>query len=184
MRLMQLVVAILTLVLSIGGALAAEKDFPHPKQGKNQLDYCFSWQVGCGQEAADAYCVSKGFEGASAFKINKGIGAKAPTRTIGDNSVCDNASCDGFQVITCQKADLPAPIFFAPKVSGVRIDWCFGWSKDCGKPAADAFCQSKGFSEADQFGKESGVGPTRVLSTGQMCDDASCDGFKSISCVK
>lgn len=182
MRVITLVIALLTMLAWAGGAPAAEQTFGHPKQGKNLLDYCYSWQEGCGQPAADAYCVAKGFENASAFEILKGIGDTAPTRTIGDNSVCDNAGCDGFASITCTK--VTELVYSEPEVDGVRVDWCYGWSKGCGKPAADAYCQSEGYAEAKEFDKAEGVGPTRVLSTGQLCDDPTCDGFESLTCTK
>jgi hypothetical protein len=177
-----LLLTVLALFATVAAAQAGSTDFANPKQGGNRLDYCFSWQKGCGQQAADAWCVSKGFENASDFSKAKGIGADTPTRTIGDNSVCDKAGCDGFKSISCYKQANDS-IFVAPKVEGVRVDWCLNWAKDCGKPAADAFCQSKGHVAAFKFSKAVGVGPTRVLGTGQMCDDKTCDGFTSLSCT-
>jgi hypothetical protein len=175
----------LALFASVTMAWAAGEEFTNPKIGKNRLDYCFSWQEGCGQKAADAFCVSKDYKKASDFTIAQGIGANTPTRTIGDNSVCDSAGCDGFMSITCEKAPLvffKLPIYSEPEVDGTRVDWCFGWSKQCGKPAADAFCKLQGHKKATEFEKAVGVGPTRVLSTGQLCDDPTCDGFKVVTC--
>lgn len=166
----------------IGAAHADEKAFKNPLNGKNRLDYCYSWQTGCGQEAADAFCAGKGFQSATGFKIAKGAGLFTPTRTIGDGSVCDGATCDSFATITCYKPGA-GDVYIEPKVQGVRVDWCFAWQKGCGQKAADAFCQSKGYAAAAKFFKAESVGPTRVLSTGQLCDDTKCDGFSSLQCT-
>lgn len=179
----RLLLTVLALMATVTFSHAADQEFANPKIGKNRLDYCFSWQKGCGQEAADAFCTSKGFAKASDFTIAQGIGANSPTRTIGDNSVCDNDSCDGFMSITCEQIKVfKLPIYSEPKVDGVRVDWCYGWAKKCGKMAADAFCKAQGHKKATEFEKAVGVGPTRVLSTGQLCDDKSCDGFKVVTC--
>ena len=183
MRMLRLVLlAVLALLATVAVADAGTKDFAKPKLGNNRLDWCLTWQQGCGQEAADAFCVSKGFQSASKFTNAPGIGANTPTRTIGDNSVCDSAGCDGFGAITCYKQAADT-IYVKPKVDGVRIDWCLNWAKDCGKPAADAFCQSHGFASAFKFSKAPAVGPTRVIGTGQLCDDPTCDSFTSLSCT-
>jgi len=178
LRLMLLVVLALMAMPAV--SQAASEKFYKPMLGNYRLDYCLTWQKSCGGHAAEAFCQSKGYDTAKDFSIAKQI--STPTRTIGDNSVCDQGNCDGFQVITCEK-QLPDPIFFAPKVKGVALDWCLNWAKDCGKPAADQFCRMQGHAEAASFAKQAGVGPTRVLGTSQMCDDASCDGFKSITCT-
>ncbi|MGC4077445.1 MAG: hypothetical protein QM702_10510 [Rubrivivax sp.] len=180
-RMRALLIVILALFALVGTASADEKLFKNPLQGKNRLDYCFSWQTGCGQQAADAWCVDKGFAKAAGFEIAKGAGLLNPTRTIGDGSVCDGASCDSFATISCYKAGA-GDVYIAPKVNGVRVDWCFAWQKGCGQKAADAFCQSKGYAMAAKFSKAASVGPTRVLSTGQLCDDTNCDGFASLQC--
>lgn len=183
MRLLRLLlVTVLAFMAMAAVSQAASQKFYQPTLGKDRLDYCLTWQKNCGGRAAKAFCQSKGFDDAKDFSIAKHIGAKTPTRTIGDNSVCDQGDCDGFQVITCEK-QMADPIFFAPKVKGVRIDWCLNWAKDCGKPAADHFCQMQGHAEAASFAKQAGAGPTRVLGTSQLCDDKSCDGFQSITCT-
>ena len=78
--------------------------------------------------------------------------------------------------------------FQSPIFQGNRLDWCRDWSKDCGKGAADAWCKSMGYEAAsskiqiaENIGKSS---PTKIISTGQVCDQDFCDGFKSIECYK
>jgi hypothetical protein len=78
-----------------------------------------------------------------------------------------------------------ATTFDYPKHKGLALDWCRSWATDCGKPAADTWCQKKGFDSAAGFSKWNDAGePTRVISSNQICDDASCDSFTKISCQK
>jgi len=73
--------------------------------------------------------------------------------------------------------------FNKPKINGVRLDWCRKWGDQCGKPAADAFCKLHEFSAAATWVQDPNPGvPTKVFSGGQICDDDSCTGFKSITC--
>jgi hypothetical protein len=75
--------------------------------------------------------------------------------------------------------------FNKPKNGSYRLDWCYKWAVQCGEVAADKFCQKKGYDGSSVFAKANDIGgstPTRVLGTGQVCDDDSCDGFKFITC--
>jgi hypothetical protein len=77
--------------------------------------------------------------------------------------------------------------FVKPKAGIFRVDWCYLWGTQCGKPAADRFCQSKGFTQSNNFEEAIDIGaatPTIVLGTGQQCADPSCDGFTFITCEK
>lgn len=78
------------------------KTFSNPKQGGNRLDWCLGWSTGCGAPAANAWCKSKGFGGASSFTIAEDIGGSQPTRLMGTGAVCDQDFCDGFAKITCE----------------------------------------------------------------------------------
>ncbi len=73
--------------------------------------------------------------------------------------------------------------FDRPSVDGVRIDWCLTWGTDCGKPAADRFCRDRGLSHATRFDIARAVGPTRIIGSGQPCNDKRCDGFAFIECA-
>jgi hypothetical protein len=72
-----------------------------PRHNGMRLDLCVNWGVGCGQPAANAYCLSKGWNQASNFSIAHDIGTTRPTRLIGTGAVCDQGYCDGFRQITC-----------------------------------------------------------------------------------
>ncbi|MFT3987704.1 hypothetical protein [Aestuariivirga sp.] len=75
--------------------------------------------------------------------------------------------------------------FTDPKYQGMRLDWCFVWGNQCGAPAANAYCQYRGFSSAMSFGEAQDIGnftSTKVMGTGQVCNGPFCDGFTFITC--
>ena len=60
----------------------------------------------------------------------------------------------------------------SPQVGGYGLDYCREWAKDCGWPAANAFCQSKGYKEAATFKWVKDNQKTRIINGGQVCDAA------------
>jgi hypothetical protein len=76
--------------------------FNSPTQGSQRLDWCADWGVGCGQQAANAYCRQQGYAVAVNFAIANNIGTVTPTRLINTGAVCDQGFCDGFTYIDCQ----------------------------------------------------------------------------------
>ncbi|HEX7108117.1 MAG TPA: hypothetical protein VF224_02660 [Aestuariivirga sp.] len=77
--------------------------------------------------------------------------------------------------------------FANPKVSGQRLDLCLEWGTGCGKPSADAWCVSKGFTTSSSHVVAHDIGavtPTRLMSTGAVCDQPFCDGFSQVTCFK
>ncbi len=75
--------------------------------------------------------------------------------------------------------------FNNPVYNGLRLDWCRVWANQCGGPAATAYCQWKGYSHAVSWSKANNIGvsqSTRVISSGAVCSQAACDGFKWIRC--
>ncbi len=81
----------------------------------------------------------------------------------------------------------PASVFDQPRYGKFRLDWCRYWSQECGKGAADEFCQRHGFAESASFAKDPHIGkadPTTVIGGGQICAAQSCTGFARINCRK
>ncbi|MBN9254557.1 MULTISPECIES: hypothetical protein [unclassified Mesorhizobium] len=170
------------LPMAVSHASASEEVFKHPKVGGNRLDWCFKFQNGCGEKAANAWCQDQGYKNATSFTKAANVGL---TRTIGDSSLCADSHCDSFSQITCFKppiAAMAALSYYTPTFKGLRLDWCYAWQKQCGKPAAEAFCQSKGHAGVKSFQKAANVGGmTRLISNSQVCD-GKCDSFTSIVC--
>lgn len=84
-----------------------------------------------------------------------------------------------------QCATPPAPVtklFVNPKIGGVRLDWCRIWANQCGAPAANEFCQGKGYNVAVNWKKANNIGYTRIITSGQICNHPDCDGFKRVRC--
>ncbi|UCH96285.1 MAG: hypothetical protein JSV88_05365 [Candidatus Aminicenantes bacterium] len=75
--------------------------------------------------------------------------------------------------------------FKDPMYQGYRLDFCLEWGSKCGEPAASAWCKMKGYDRANNWKKATNIGsisPTKVFQTGQICNQASCDGFSFIVC--
>ena len=72
-----------------------------------------------------------------------------------------------------------------PQYKHVALDWCKSYEKDCGQPAADAWCVLQGYESASKYSKADNVGyPTRTYSDSKICDEEGCDSFASIVCQK
>lgn len=77
--------------------------------------------------------------------------------------------------------------FKNPKINNLRLDWCRVWASQCRKPAADQFCELKGYDKAISWNQDQNIGlgsTTKVIGTGQICNGPDCDGFKKIRCKK
>jgi hypothetical protein len=75
--------------------------------------------------------------------------------------------------------------FTNPMYQGYRLDFCLDWSSKCGEPAASAWCKMKKYDRANSWKQAPDIGaisPTKVLQTGQICNQAFCDGFSEIVC--
>ncbi len=163
-----------------------QQTFNHPSIGGNRLDWCREWAQNCGKPAADAFCRQAGFQRSSNFSQDPDIGAAQATQVIGTGQICNQNFCDGFRRITCVRTVAGNRTFNNPRSGGYRLDWCREWAQNCGKPAADAFCQVKGLSRAVNFAQATDIGashPTRIITSGQICNQAFCDGFRSITCA-
>ena len=78
--------------------------------------------------------------------------------------------------------------FNNPMIRGYRLDWCLHWGKQCGKPAANAWCAKK-MGKADGYAiswkQATNIGastPTYVLGDKKVCGQQFCDGFQWIKC--
>ncbi len=72
-----------------------------------------------------------------------------------------------------------------PTYRGRRVDWCKRWARECGGPAATAFCRRRGFGLAAAWAKDENIGatnPTVVIEDNAVCNRQSCDGFRFITC--
>ena len=165
-------------------AAAQDKTYNQPLYGDNRLDWCLTWGADCGKPAAVAFCNRRRFTDVVVFRAEK-VGKSAPTRLIGDNRVCSGQDfCTAFAYITCTGPIGSDRVFANPEWMGNRLDRCLRWGTDCGKPAADAFCKTKGFSASLHAAEdaESSRVPTRLIGTNQVCDKPFCKGFQQIIC--
>ncbi|HMQ58002.1 MAG TPA: hypothetical protein PKE65_05595 [Rhizobiaceae bacterium] len=86
-----------------------------------------------------------------------------------------------------QTAEAETRSFAKPKIGGDRLDLCVNWAQGCGKPAADKWCQTKGYQQSVGHVVDHNIGNahrTRLIGTGAVCDQGFCDGFKVVTCFK
>ena len=149
------------------------------------LDVCREFGSNCGKPAADAFCHSRGYRTASKFEIHPSVGH---TATFSEHRICDGPVCGGFWWIDCVGT---ATVFETPWITAsiageARLDWCRDWESNCGKPAADAYCQSRGLSKgALSFEIDPHVNLFTATINGQrVCEGTkrNCDSFKRIEC--
>lgn len=161
-----------------------EHTYSKPRWFDERLDWCLNWGTECGQPAADNFCKRRRFTGARDFEADPNIGHSEPTRVSGTNQVCNQSFCTGFKFITCYGRIPRKRVFANPVWKGYRLDSCLTWGTDCGKPAADAYCRSNGFSSSFYFvlDAEPGYAHTRLIGTDQICDQNFCVGFQGITC--
>jgi hypothetical protein len=85
----------------------------------------------------------------------------------------------------------PEPPSFAdievkdPRVNGRPVDWCLAPTKQCGKDAADRYCQMHNMGPAVSFRRQQSDERTLILGTSELCDTtrfSRCDRFSVIVC--
>ncbi len=162
--------------------LSTAANYPNPTHQGYKLDWCKTFEHECGKPAADAFCQQRGH--LSALNFSKKNNLQVETMTIQDHAICNpqHHRCDSFNFIDCKEK---SAVFKRPKYRGYRLDWCKTFAHECGKPAADAFCQLKGFSNALNFIKDNGINvATMIISNNAVCEPAHhhCDSFKVIRC--
>jgi hypothetical protein len=173
--------AIFLLCLFWVGPALADQTYNQPRWFDDRLDWCLTWSNNCGKPAADNFCMRRRFTAAAGFEAEPGVGK---TRVSGTNQICNGANCTGFRFITCTGPISTDRTFTNPAWKGSRLDACKSFGKDCGKPAADAFCVSNGFQSSSHSVLDAtpGRGTTRVISNDQICDQSFCVGFQMIVC--
>jgi hypothetical protein len=83
-------------------------------------------------------------------------------------------------------AEAETKTFDSPKLGDNRLDWCVNWGTGCGEEAATAWCKTVGFDKAVDAQQAPDIGaslPTKLIATGEVCDQSYCDGFTSITCA-
>ena len=83
-------------------------------------------------------------------------------------------------------AEAETKTFDNPMIGTSRLDWCADWGKGCGADAATAWCKTNAFDHSVAVQQAPDIGasaPTKLIATGEVCDQSYCDGFSSITCV-
>ncbi len=76
--------------------------------------------------------------------------------------------------------------FDNPMIGTNRLDWCVDWGKGCGADAATAWCKTNQYDHSIDVIQAPDIGassPTKLIATGEVCDQSYCDGFTSITCI-
>jgi hypothetical protein len=71
--------------------------------------------------------------------------------------------------------------FYEPCYNGYRLDNCLNFGTNCEEPAANKFCEEKGFTKATSWKLEK-ARPTYTIGDHSLCDDDFCAGFEYITC--
>jgi hypothetical protein len=164
------------LLLVSSASCLADVAINNPQLGGYGLDYCREWATNCGWPAAHAFCQAKGYRDAVTFKWTKD---NQKTRIINGGQVCDAPFCDRINSVTCREATVT---FANPRIGGYGLDYCREWAKDCGWPAAHAFCIVKGHPKAVDFKWVKDNQKTRIINGGQVCDAPFCDRISKVVC--
>ena len=81
---------------------AVTKIFEKPAYKGYRIDLCLNWGNLCVKPAADRFCQLNKFREAKSWKIAYDIGHVTPTYVLGDDKICDQQFCDGFEMIECE----------------------------------------------------------------------------------
>lgn len=171
-------------------------DFPFPYVEGRPIDTCVTMagDGSCGKPAADIFCVFQRCEAAVSYV--ESTGERGPTYVQGDRKVREQGG-NSFDLVTCTCLVPVAPpaeedpasqiVYEDPKILGHPLDWCLSRKRNetCGKPSADAFCESFGSKESVRFEAWNGTvaEPTWLIGDHALNKDADRRTFKSITCV-
>lgn len=75
-------------------------------------------------------------------------------------------------------------IFNNPKYRGYTVDKCLysRGDRQCGKPAADRFCELNGYRESITYDLHERAGNTFLLGSESRCTGTHCDAFRAVAC--
>ncbi len=76
-------------------------------------------------------------------------------------------------------------IFDNPRYAGSAVDKCLysRGDRQCGKPAADRFCELQGYRESISYDLIERAGNTFLLGSESKCRGSSCDAFRAVACT-
>ena len=85
------------MLLPFSSVEAKVKEYNYPSIDGYRLDRCLTHGDGCDEPAAMRFCLSKRFDKAIYWEVEKGI---KPTRNIVSKKIC-HKKCDSFKTIVC-----------------------------------------------------------------------------------
>ncbi len=91
----------------------------------------------------------------------------------------------GLALTVIAATNAEAARFTSPRWNGYALDWCKNFEGACGKPAADLYCQKRGYPQSTGFVKKQRVSEhTMTIGQNAICDPRShvCDSFEYIDC--
>ena len=156
--------------------------FDDPTHHGKLVDYCLTFQDDCGKPAADRYCEEKHY--GEAIDFPKRQSYDEPTLTLEEHATCspEHNICNTFDYITCR---VKTQTFYDPKEHTYALDSCLEFETECGKPAADAFCENQGYGDATEFVLIEAQEKTMTIGNHAVCDHDwhECSTFASITCI-
>ncbi len=167
---------LLFLCMFTGVTLAGQVVIDAPKVAGYPLDLCREWATNCGKPAADAYCQSKGYPQSISHVVQND---SPTTKIINGGGLCVEAYCDRISQVTCETK---STVINNPQVGGYPLDLCREWASNCGKPAADAYCQSKGYQTSLNHVVQNDAPTTKIINGGGLCVEAYCDRITQVTC--
>ncbi len=93
-------IAIASLFVWISEADARARTFNRPTLFGDRLSACYGSGGGCGKPVADAYCVSRGYENALSYRLNRNT-SNNRARTLDNQIVAINAKTPEFVFVKC-----------------------------------------------------------------------------------
>lgn len=79
--------------------------------------------------------------------------------------------------------------FYDPQVDKVALDMCPGFATNCspggvnGQAAATLWCHARELGDAIDVKVLMDTPPTRIITTGQMCNEGMCDRVSEVTCA-